>query len=334
MCEHLPLFSLIVPVYNVEDYLEQCVQSIIQQTFTDFELILVDDGSPDHCPQICDDLADKDARIRVIHKENGGVSSARYSGLEVARGEYVVCVDADDWITVDCLSSLAKVVSEYDVDIVCYSYFYGRNDGNYAPSKSNYRKGLYSRKNIETDIFPFLIQEKSGTYFNPSLFTKAFKIKLLKKYMLVDRMATIGEDGATVIPCIFHAKSMYMMKECLYYYRYNETSATKGKKPFNWEYPYIISKHIDDCVDMTCGDFKRQLDRKITHDVFNAAKSQFNRKERYSVIAKDIKEHIERPYYASAIKNCKFRLFSKGWFAKQALKYKLIWLIKAFHAMN
>lgn len=94
----MPTISIIVPVYNVEAYLCRCIDSILAQTFTDFELILVDDGSPDNCSSICDEYAKKDSRIVVVHKENGGLSDARNTGLDIAKGEYIGFVDSDDFI--------------------------------------------------------------------------------------------------------------------------------------------------------------------------------------------------------------------------------------------
>ena len=93
------LFSVIVPVYNIERYLEKCVDSILNNTYKNFELILVDDGAPDGCPRICDSYSEKDKRVRVIHKKNGGLVSARQAGIEIATGDYVVCVDGDDWVS-------------------------------------------------------------------------------------------------------------------------------------------------------------------------------------------------------------------------------------------
>ena len=114
----MPLFSIIVPVYKTEEYLQKCVSSILEQSFGDFELILVDDGSPDGCPALCDDLAQQDDRIKVIHKENGGVSSARNSGIVAATGEYIWFVDSDDYILPDALSILANAVEEERADWV------------------------------------------------------------------------------------------------------------------------------------------------------------------------------------------------------------------------
>ena len=111
------MISIIVPVYKVEKYINKCVDSIFQQTYKDFELILVDDGSPDKCPEICDDYAKIDGRIRVIHKENGGLSDARNTGIREAKGEFVTYIDSDDYIAVDYLETLMELVSEYNADI-------------------------------------------------------------------------------------------------------------------------------------------------------------------------------------------------------------------------
>lgn len=112
-----PLISVIVPVYNVEPYLDRCVQSIVDQTYTNLEIILVDDGSPDNCPAMCDAWAEKDCRIRVIHKKNGGLSDARNAGMAAAAGEYIAFVDSDDWIDPDMYELLYTRMTNDDCDI-------------------------------------------------------------------------------------------------------------------------------------------------------------------------------------------------------------------------
>ena len=97
------LISVIVPIFKVEDYLRKCVDSVINQTYKNLEIILVDDGSPDNCPKICDEYANQDSRIKVIHKENGGLSDARNAGMKIAKGEYVSFIDSDDYISCDCI---------------------------------------------------------------------------------------------------------------------------------------------------------------------------------------------------------------------------------------
>ena len=113
-----PIISVIVPVYKVEDYLHRCVDSILAQSFTDFELLFIDDGSPDNCGQICDEYAAKDSRVRVFHKENGGVSSARNLGLDNARGEWIAFIDSDDYVAVDYLSELFAYTELENVDFI------------------------------------------------------------------------------------------------------------------------------------------------------------------------------------------------------------------------
>ena len=115
--EYMPLISVIVPVYRVEAYLDKCISSIVNQTYTNLEIILVDDGSPDNCPAICDAWAARDCRIKVIHKANGGLSDARNAGMKVAGGELMGFVDSDDWISSDMYQRLYENMLEHDSDI-------------------------------------------------------------------------------------------------------------------------------------------------------------------------------------------------------------------------
>ena len=117
-----PLLSIIVPVYKVENYLPKCIDSILAQTFTDFELILVDDGSPDNCPALCDAAAEKDARVRVIHQKNGGLSAARNAGLDAARGAWIGFVDSDDYIAPEMYEVLYQAVQSTGADLALCDY--------------------------------------------------------------------------------------------------------------------------------------------------------------------------------------------------------------------
>ena len=113
-----PLISVIIPVYNVKEYLKRCIDSVLIQTYKNMEIILVDDGSPDKCPQICDEWAKKDERIIVVHKENGGLVSARKMGISVATGEYIGYVDGDDWIESEYLEKQMIAIRETGADVV------------------------------------------------------------------------------------------------------------------------------------------------------------------------------------------------------------------------
>lgn len=117
---HSPLISIIIPVYNVEQYLRQCLDSIVQQPFSDYEVILVDDGSSDGSPAICDEYAERYSQVKTVHKTNGGVSSARNAGLDIANGSWIWFVDADDWINIKSMKILAKAVESHSCDMVYF----------------------------------------------------------------------------------------------------------------------------------------------------------------------------------------------------------------------
>lgn len=300
-----PLFSVLIPVFKIEKYIEECVHSITNQSFSNFEIILIDDGSPDSCPKICERLRKNDSRIKVLHKKNEGVAKARRDGAEIAVGEYIICIDGDDWLKKDCLTKVSEVVQKKNIDIFCFGMM-ADNGKQTTPLGINYREGFYSKQAIEKEIFPLLIQKSDASYFIPSLCGKVIRRQLFLDNVLANENVTIGEDGACVIPCVFHANSMYISKECFYFYRYNSESATKGKKVFNWDWPKLVANHIENRIDINYGDMQRQLYRKITHDIFSVVVSQFNRKEKYSFIVKDINKHLDDKVYKEAIQKCEF----------------------------
>lgn len=316
-----PLFSIIIPVYNIEKYIEECVLSIINQSFIDFEVILINDGSPDKCPEICDKLKDSDNRIKVLHKKNEGVAKARRDGAKVAIGDYIICIDGDDLLKDDCLKKISGIIKSTMVDILCFGMLVD-NGKKITKLGVNYREGYYSKKDIEKEIFPLLIQKNDATYFIPSLCGKVIKKELFLNNILANENVTIGEDGACVIPCIFYANAIYICNECFYFYRYNCESATKGKKVFNWDWPKLVAEHIRSKININYLDMEMQIYRKITHDVFSVIVSQFNRKESYSVIKKDINKHLDYDVYFEAIQKCEFKGSIKARIMKFVLTYR------------
>lgn len=166
--------SIIVPVYKVEQYLERCVNSLINQTYKNIEIILVDDGSPDQCPQMCDDYASKDSRINVIHKKNGGLSDARNAGLRIATGEYVMYVDSDDYIEIDACEKLIASVRG-NIDLVVGAYKEIRDGAEEEKKHSNLLENrIYSAKEYVTSSI------KCDEWYAPAwlnLYRKSFLIK-------------------------------------------------------------------------------------------------------------------------------------------------------------
>lgn len=142
-----PLISVIVPIYNVEKYLNRCIVSIVNQTYKNLEIILVDDGSPDNCPKMCDAWAEKDSRIKVIHKPNGGLSSARNAGMDVMQGQYVIFIDSDDYLELNAVEIMYSNISDDDYDVcICNHYLV---DKDYTIiDKDNYQNAVLKNEKV------------------------------------------------------------------------------------------------------------------------------------------------------------------------------------------
>ena len=160
----MPKVSIIVPVYKVEPYLQRCVESLRNQTLKDIEIILVDDGSPDNCPKMCDEFAKDDPRIRVIHKQNGGLSSARNAGLKVAQGRHIGFVDSDDTVDPDMYRSMLEIAQQEQVDFVMSDYQRIPESGEPYLKTLEIRFGRYNKEDIRNEIFPQLIMGENVDY--------------------------------------------------------------------------------------------------------------------------------------------------------------------------
>lgn len=320
-------FSIIVPIYKVEKYINQCIESVLSQTYEDFELILVDDGSPDDCGKICDEYAKQDSRVSVIHKLNGGLVSARQAGVKIAQGDYIACLDGDDYISDDFCFKCNKVIESRFPDIVVCGLT-NVYDNHIERLSLKEREGYYNRSDLEREIFPYLIEDRKGNYFSPTLCGKVIERKLYTEEQLcIDENVKIGEDQCCSKPCVYRADSVYIMKDCLYNYRQNSMSMTKKGDVFNLFVPRIIAKHYETRLDMMKFDFQEQVYRRVVHDLFNAAASQFNAKDGYKKAKKRILSALNDDYYKLAIKKADFKFMSKGWIAKILLRCKLLFLI-------
>jgi glycosyltransferase involved in cell wall biosynthesis len=186
ICSSRPAISIIVPVYKVEPYLHRCIDSILAQTFTDFECILIDDGSPDNCPAICDEYAKKDRRIIVIHQENKGVSAARNIGLDIAKGEWIGFVDSDDWCDEGMFQFLYENALKYDADVSICGIRRVSNTGNERIIK--HKKSICTLNRNEAIIKMFTPGAFGGYSWNKLIKTSLIKGSRIrydetKKYM-------------------------------------------------------------------------------------------------------------------------------------------------------
>lgn len=209
--------SFILPIYNVEKYLSECVESILVQTYRDFEILLVDDGSPDNCPALCDEWAKKDSRIKALHKSNGGLSDARNYGLEHAQGDYVVFVDSDDfWVNKDCLENLMNVV---DVHPECD--FIGFNCSYYYSDTKTFKKWVAYDESLSkpTDKDTVLCSLVASGTFPMSACLKIIKRKSLSEINLHFIKGLLSEDIPWFINLLEGAKKCMFINDYIYAYR-------------------------------------------------------------------------------------------------------------------
>lgn len=223
------MISVIVPVYKVENFLERCIESILCQSYTELEIILVDDGSPDNCGKICDKYARKDSRIKVIHKKNGGLSSARNAGLAIATGDYISFVDSDDWVDQGIYETMISVARDTSADIIEAGYRF------YRPWKTE-NKILETKDTGEVKVYNN-IEALNTFYFGPQMFdgltvmvwTKIYKRQLLDNLRFAE--GYINEDLEFTPRAFYYAKKIAKVEKTFYNYNIHlGTSSTSGMK--------------------------------------------------------------------------------------------------------
>lgn len=213
------LISVIVPVYKVENYIKQCVESIINQTYKNLEIILVDDGSPDKCGEICDGYAAEDSRVKVVHKENAGVSEARNSGLDIASGEYISFVDGDDRVEKGFIEYLYKLMKEHNADVSICSFKFIKDENKIINHPSD--DGSVIVMDNEQLLYQALKAE---------LFSNSPCLNLFKKSLFDDLRFPAGkiyEDIPTILKAYSKCGKAVFGNRCLYTYIYREGSITK-----------------------------------------------------------------------------------------------------------
>lgn len=229
----MPYFSLILPVYNIEKYVKRCVNSLLRQEYTDYEIILVDDGSTDSSGSICDKLADKNNNIFAYHKENGGLSDARNYGMDRAKGNYILFIDSDDWVDEKLLISLHNHLNKSNVDILKFG-FQKMQEGNYKNTFFSYFNiGVYDRRQIEETILPYTIGPKRLFCYEQnackSVWSHVYSLNFLRENNIrfVSEREILNEDYLFNLHTLLYAKSLEVTHYILYYYDYREGSLSK-----------------------------------------------------------------------------------------------------------
>ena len=237
----MPVISVIVPVYKSEQHLRACINSILTQTFADFELILVDDGSPDNCPRICDEYAQSDPRIMVIHKENQGVSAARNDGIVASRGIYITFIDSDDYVAENYLHVLLGG-AQNNVDFVCAKKMKIYVDRQISDNSDAFELDL--SKKIEPAFY-----DKVSGYTSPWM--KLFKREIIVRHNIrFNPTIHYAEDTAFVYEYLSHCTHIRQMPDCVYFYRvYEGSAANKYQKDISNCLAYRQS-HFETFINM------------------------------------------------------------------------------------
>ncbi len=260
-----PLISVIVPVYKAEAYLEKCIKSIINQTYRNLEIILVDDGSPDKCGEICDEFAERDSRIRVIHKENGGQSSARNAALDIMTGDYVGFVDSDDWIEPNMYEHLYELILKNNAQIAACGL-----QCDYSNGKIVYFNDQYpAHKNIENfSKIDALCELTIARKITNSPCDKLFSRYIFENIRM--REGTVYEDFEIMPSCVEKAEIIVYDPMPLYHYIMTQDSTTRGtissRRFFEAEisrniieyyklnypslYNHVLARHIEICLNI------------------------------------------------------------------------------------
>ena len=274
------MVSVIIPVYNVEKFLNRCVDSILSQTYKNIEIILVDDGAQDSSPQICDEYAHKDIRVKVIHKNNGGLASARNAGLKVAKGDYILFVDSDDWIKDITVEELLNIAVKNQVDFVRFipvsAGYPDRPDGtpiNFG-TEDFMEDGVYNKEKMIRDIYPRLFVTPQLT-MGPivaawrSLYNRKF---LVDNNLYFDEEVKYSEDAIFSAKVVYNSNKFYYIKVGYYYnYFYNTSSITKSFKKDRWNVCKILSSTFKkEFGNKSDYDFSKQLHLEDIYNVLNA----------------------------------------------------------------
>lgn len=276
-------FSVVLSIYNVEKYLNRCLDSVINQTYKNLEIILVDDGSPDNCPQICDDLAKEDSRIKVIHKENAGLGEARNSGLDVATGDFVAFFDSDDYIDKKLFEELYRVIINENPDLIEFGHHDVDRQGNIT--KTFIPKTLlekYEGEEVLSKFLPELIctDPKTGTASNllMSAWSCLYRRQLLVEcnFHFVSEREYISEDVYSLMKLMPNVHSVSVVQKAYYYYCENDQSLTHVYNPKRFEKIILFQQQLETlCAsDIYSDEVRYRIKRPFLDNLLACIKSE------------------------------------------------------------
>ena len=301
--------SVIVPVYRAEKYLRQCVESVLSQTYSNIEIVLVDDGSPDRCPAICDTFADTDRRVHIIHKKNEGAAIARKTGLEAATGEYVLFVDGDDWIDPDTISACLAVALHDGADCVMFGYvreYQHESIQNPLFAQNFSYDCALSEERIHRRIVGLIDEELSAPQRVDNL--SSFCMRLLKAdiarkgRIVSERIVGTSEDTIFNLYALDGCKISYVNR-CFYHYRKtNLQSITTQHKPDlaeKWDVMYRIMQEYIDCSGRA-DEYRTPFLNRVACGMIGLGLNEIGSLESIRRKAKRLRAILDKPLYQEA----------------------------------
>lgn len=282
--------SVVIPVYNAEKYLCLCIESILNQTYSDIELILVNDGSTDLSGKICNVYGERDQRVKVLHKKNEGVIKARFSGAEQATGKYITFVDSDDWIEPNTYEQMLKHMGQSDVVIAgIYRYF---SEDWIKTDIPMLEEGFYDKKAVEDVILPYMLwSNKRNTWeLDPSLCTKIFNKALFTDYLENACKLDIhfGDDSAVIFPFMLRVESAVIMHECFYFHRQRPQGAVPSyfRDDKFFEKLFVLYEYLKS--DFSQSIYWEVLSSQLEHFYMNAVQLKQQSFLDYKELAEDV----------------------------------------------
>lgn len=311
--------TVIVPVYNVEKYLDQCVKSVIDQTYKDLQIVLVDDGSPDRCPQMCDEYQKKDPRISVIHKENGGLGLARNAGLKVAKGKYVIFIDSDDWLDPDYVEIQVRAMQKNQVDLLVHGY---RNcDVNGKELKEVHMRQIGVITDVIHDVLhPTLApadQIPADVMFPIGTPFKMYRTNLIidNGLQFNDERKCIAEDVFFNVEYMRLCNSAIFLDYCGYNYRMNASSISHAYKPTRVDGTLEYYKTLKE----TCEKYPNVMDgieHRIQRNYIGKCRAALRLIEAsdipYRKKISEVKKLLDHPYTIEALSEFPIQNYSKS----------------------
>lgn len=309
-----PLVTIVIPVYQVENYLNRCISSVVSQTYRNLEIILVDDGSPDRCPQMCDEWAEKDSRIRVIHKQNSGQGMARNTGIEHAHGSYICFFDSDDYVDLNVIECACKLAEQEHADTVIFGMagvdehgIVCKNNPIVLPQK------VFQGSEIQKLLLPEMLGTNLDTGIHSGLSMSAcrelFSMELIKRtgFRFVSEREIISEDYYSVLTLYRYVRKTVVLDDVNYYYCYNSASFSHIYRPDRFEkLKYFYSECLKQCEKL---GFPEEVSRRcqvpFLNGVFAVLKQEVTVGWGFRETMKVISEKIRDPLLQEVLKKHK-----------------------------